>query len=233
MQQGAEQGPTGGSLKTSLGIVGTGAALVFGALAVGVLMCGGGFGSQVLQRLPEIAFAPEPVMIPATDPRLPKVSGPSIPVARNPPPHRNPPRRWTEPEPVFQDPPRWTEPGPDAAIPIPLTPEPRGVPEPLVPLVDPPVPALAPVPTQPQPPVPTAPAGPLASVGVSGDAASILARSSGGQVTVLPGALPPGTYDIVVTFPGREPFAATTMLVLDATPRSVICRASLGICKVR
>ena len=229
MQDQAERGSTGGSLKTSLGIVGTGAALLFGAVGVGVLMCGGGFGSQVLLRLPEIVFAPEPVMIPATDPRLPKVQQRSTqPVANRPAPRVE---RWPDADPVFRDPPRWTEPGPEST-PEPVGPLPGAMLTPVEPLV------LQPAPVQPMPMAPPsigpAPSvGPVATVSVSGDAASIVARAADGQRIQLPGAVPPGTYDLVVTFAGREPFAATTLLVLDASPRSVVCRSSLGICKVR
>ncbi|MCA9568985.1 MAG: hypothetical protein KC656_14145 [Myxococcales bacterium] len=220
----------GANVKTSLGIMGTGAALLAGTVAVGMLICGGGFGGAVLERLPDVVFAPDPVMLPATQHRLPDVRPkPGVPVARNP----DPAPSWPEPRTVFRDPPRWTEPGPEAmATDVPLVPL---VPEPMPMVMEPGFPV--PMPAVPVPmavPVPVEAVGPMASVAVSGDAVSVVARSATtGQITRLPGALAPGNYELVVTFGGREPFAATSLLVLDASPRSVVCRASLGICKVR
>ena len=109
------------------------------------------------------------------------------------------------------------------------------VPKPL-PMMPVPVQPLAPV-LRPQPVLPPQPvivpqpvAG--AQVALSGDAVAVSAFGPAGGFP-LPGVVPPGRYDVVVTFQGRDPFAATTLLVLDQTPKQVICRSTLGICKVR
>lgn len=227
--------------KTSLGIVATGLVLVAGGLAVGLLVCGGGFGSAVLEKLPEIVYAPEPVVIPATSHRLPDVIAGRPPEPAQPSPA--PVAFSTEP-PVFREPARWTQgagtpvvPEPVAFPPAPQSPvSPPGFDPVLVPL-EPLQPVLQPVPMpfEPRPvvPVPLAPSGPAARVSLSGDAVSVVAVSAQGPRVALPGSVPPGTYDVVVTFAGREPFSAGSLLVLDAGPRSVTCRSSLGICKIR
>lgn len=212
----------GTNLGTSAGIVGTGIALLAGAVVVGGLICGGGFGGAVFERLPEIVFAEEPVVIPATSQRLPDLSvrnpdspsPASVPVARNP-----------EPRSPFRDPARWMKPSqPAPSQPVPVQP---AVPVPVAPVAVPmePVPPVEPV-----APVPT---GPSAQVTVSGDALGVVAVAADGRRIALPGALPTGKYDVVVTFAGRDPFSVTSLLVLDTRPRSVTCRSALGLCKVR
>jgi hypothetical protein len=226
---------TEGKDRTSLGIVGTGAMLVVGGVAVGVLMCGGGFGAAILERLPEIVYAPETVKIPATSHRLPNVTAQRAPdpEPRSPEPSvrsSDPPdRRWDPAPRVFREPARWTE----GAEPTPLAPlvvEP--VPMPLMPAPLQPA-AVVPTPLTPVPEPMAVPSGPMAMVSLTGDAVSVVARPATGPSFRLPGRVPPGTYDVVVTFAGREPFSAGSLLVLDAGPRSVTCRASLGICKIR
>jgi len=73
----------------------------------------------------------------------------------------------------------------------------------------------------------------VAEVTVSGDAAEVVALGADGTAFPLPSSLPRGTYDLQVRFDGGEPFIAGSIAVLDGADRSVTCRESLGICKVR
>lgn len=73
----------------------------------------------------------------------------------------------------------------------------------------------------------------VANIAVVGDATAVVAHSRDGTARPLPGALPRGAYDLIVTFEGREAFTAGTITVIDGGSRTVQCKASLGICKVR
>jgi hypothetical protein len=73
----------------------------------------------------------------------------------------------------------------------------------------------------------------VADVALSGDAAAVVAVSPDGTGFPLPATLPRGTYDLQVTFGTRAPFLAGSIAILDGTAKSVTCRESLGICKVR
>lgn len=65
-------------------------------------------------------------------------------------------------------------------------------------------------------------------MGISGDAEVVLI--DGAQRYPLPSSVPQGRYAIEATFPGRAPFEAGKITVLQGEPLTVVCLERLGLC---
>ena len=118
-------------------------------------------------------------------------------------------------------PPAVTEPAPATTAPAPVTAEPVEV--------------VAPEPDRPPRPPPS-PArrtsSDRATVSVEGDASQVTLTSGGAGIPV-PGPVPPGSYEIRATFPGRGgPFPVDDVTLAAGQTYRVTCRSSLALCRV-
>ncbi len=69
-------------------------------------------------------------------------------------------------------------------------------------------------------------------VTVQGDAEAVVLVGGGGRYAV-PGALPPGTYSVTATFPGREPVTAGQVSVVAGGEVVLNCSAAFKLCRAR
>jgi hypothetical protein len=116
-----------------------------------------------------------------------------------------------------------SEPAPEPA------PEPSAPPSPS-PTSTPPAPGPTSTPPAPRPPTPTPAPGPAAvPVALTGPATASLV--SGDATWPLPGPVPPGTYEIVATFPGRAPAGAGRLTVLPGSAPTVECIGGFFLCR--
>lgn len=133
----------------------------------------------------------------------PPVVAPAAPVEAAPPPALAPPAPPVEPEPVE------VEPEPE--------PEPAPAKEPAT--AAPPKPKAAPAPKA------------TGTVELSGTGSVSLSGSAG--TYAAPGAVPAGTYDIMVSFGGAEAFASGSVTIEAGQTKRIECKEAMGRCFVR
>jgi hypothetical protein len=136
-----------------------------------------------------------------------------------------------EPEPPPAAPAAPVEAAPPPALAPPVEPAPEPEPEPEPVEVAPDAPPTPPV-KESAPPKPKAPA-PQATgaVELSGTGSVTLSGSAG--KFAAPGAVPPGTYDILVSFGGAEPFASGSVTIEAGQTKRIECKEAMGRCFVR
>ena len=68
-------------------------------------------------------------------------------------------------------------------------------------------------------------------VSVDGDGSVVLV--GGGRRYSLPTTVPPGRYDIEVTFSGQKPISVDKITVREGSDATIRCNARMGVCRAR
>ena len=78
-------------------------------------------------------------------------------------------------------------------------------------------------------PPPAAPA--RSSVGLRGDVDHAVLIGTTGERFSIPGAVPPGTYNVLVTFPNQSPATAGTVRVNETSSLELECLSRFALCR--